>query len=211
MRKILKYKSNILAYISSIVMIIGTILPIVVIANNDGSIISSTPFIIENGKLILGCAIIGVLLYLFKVGYFSFIPALGSLLILFIFYLGIKDSMIPQNGLISSYSYYGIGFYLMIIGSILLIISSILNFFDIKKYSIQAISPEFYEKPQLDTNTNETIKNNEIIKKTLSLSEEKLISKENSDFVYCINCGAIIKKGSKKCFFCDNEVNDNKM
>ena len=123
----MNYKSDILAYISSIIMIIGTILPIVII---DGV---SKAFIVENGKLVLACAIIGAILYLFKVGFFSFIPAIGSLLILLIFYLGINSNMVALNKLNAGSAKYGVGLYLIIIGSVLMVVSSIFNYLDNRK------------------------------------------------------------------------------
>ncbi len=127
MKKILKYKSDIIGYISSIIIIVGTIVPIVTINGVSQSFIS------ENGKLVLACAVIGAILYLFKVGFFSFIPAIGTLLILFIFYYGINDSMTALNELNAGSAKYGIGFYLIIVGAALLIFSSILSFIDYRK------------------------------------------------------------------------------
>lgn len=127
MKKILKYKSEIIGYISSIIIILGTILPIVTINGVSQSFIS------ENGKLVLACAVISAILYLFKVGFFSFIPAIGSLLILFIFYNGINEQMTALNNLNAGSAVYSVGFYLIIIGSALLIFSSIINFIDYRK------------------------------------------------------------------------------
>lgn len=170
--KILKYKSNILAYISSLVIILGTFLPIVII---DGV---SSSFIAENGKLVLACAVIGVILYLFKVGFFSFIPAIGSLLILLVFYLGINDSMVALNTLTPGSAVYGIGFYLIIIGSVLLIISSIINFFDNKKYkeAKEVVTEDISLEYTLSEDNNEVVPTevfeNEIIDNEINVEQE---------------------------------------
>ena len=201
LKTILKYKSDIIAYISSFLIILGTILPIVIIEGVSKSFIS------ENGKLVLACAIIGAILYLFKVGYFSFIPAIGSLAILFIFYNGINESMEILNKLNSGSAFYSIGFYLIIIGSVLLIISSIINFFDIKKNHAE-LSNEVQDEVIVD----EIAIPYEQETKTISSSVLPVI-KDGIDtgYIYCIHCGAIIKKESKMCNFCDSQVNDNNM
>ncbi len=127
MKRVFKHKSEIIGYLGSIVIILGTILPIVTINGVSQS------FIVENGKLVLACAVISAILYLFKVGFFSFIPAIGSLLILFIFYNGINEKMTALNNLNAGSAIYGVGFYLIIIGSALLIFSSVINFIDYRK------------------------------------------------------------------------------
>lgn len=179
--KILKYKSDILAYISSLVIILGTFLPIVII---DGV---SSSFITENGKLVLACAVIGVILYLFKVGFFSFIPAIGSLLILLVFYLGINDSMAALNTLTPGSAVYGIGFYLIIIGSVLLIISSIINFFDNKKYKeakevvTEDISLEYTLSEDNDQVVTTEVYENETIDNEINVEQEINENKKTID------------------------------
>lgn len=193
MKKVLKYKSDIIAYIGSILMIVGTILPIVKIDNMYKN------FIGENGRLVVVLALLGMILYLFKVGFFSFIPAIGSLVIVYLFYNDINERMVNLNKYIPNSASYEIGLYIIIGGSILLLISSIINFFDSKKYKNETIEikENIIDETQIEDDSN--------IKCILGLNEQL---EYDSDFIYCKNCGAIIKKGNKKCFFCDYNIND---
>lgn len=212
----MKYKSDILAYISSIIMIIGTILPIVII---DGV---SKAFIVENGKLVLACAIIGAILYLFKVGFFSFIPAIGSLLILLIFYLGINSNMVALNKLNAGSAKYGVGLYLIIIGSVLMVVSSIFNYLDNRKN--KELDEETHslniEKTQTLNVGNNTYKLNSLEVPDFYNNQKNNDVKENlqeeikpvDNKVYyknCKYCGAIIRQEATVCSFCSSKQSDN--
>ena len=212
----MKYKSDILAYISSIIMIIGTILPIVII---DGV---SKAFIVENGKLVLACAIIGAILYLFKVGFFSFIPAIGSLLILLIFYLGINSNMVALNKLNAGSAKYGVGLYLIIIGSVLMVVSSIFNYLDNRKN--KELDEETHslniEKTQTLNVENNTYKLNSLVVSDFYNNQKNNDVKENlqeeikpvDNKVYyknCKYCGAIIRQEATVCSFCSSKQSDN--
>jgi predicted membrane channel-forming protein YqfA (hemolysin III family) len=212
----MNYKSDILAYISSIIMIIGTILPIVII---DGV---SKAFIVENGKLVLACAIIGAILYLFKVGFFSFIPAIGSLLILLIFYLGINSNMVALNKLNAGSAKYGVGLYLIIIGSVLMVVSSIFNYLDNRKN--KELDEETHslniEKTQTLNVENNTYKLNSLEVPDFYNNQKNNDVKENlqeeikpvDNKVYyknCKYCGAIIRQEATVCSFCSSKQSDN--
>ena len=212
----MKYKSDILAYISSIIMIIGTILPIVII---DGV---SKAFIVENGKLVLACAIRGAILYLFKVGFFSFIPAIGSLLILLIFYLGINSNMVALNKLNAGSAKYGVGLYLIIIGSVLMVVSSIFNYLDNRKN--KELDEETHslniEKTQTLNVENNTYKLNSLEVSDFYNNQKNNDVKENlqeeikpvDNKVYyknCKYCGAIIRQEATVCSFCSSKQSDN--
>lgn len=212
----MKYKSDILAYISSIIMIIGTILPIVII---DGV---SKAFIVENGKLVLACAIIGAILYLSKVGFFSFIPAIGSLLILLIFYLGINSNMVALNKLNAGSAKYGVGLYLIIIGSVLMVVSSIFNYLDNRKN--KELDEETHslniEKTQTLNVENNTYKLNSLEVPDFYNNQKNNDVKENlqeeiktvDNKVYyknCKYCGAIIRQEATVCSFCSSKQSDN--
>ena len=212
----MNYKSDILAYISSIIMIIGTILPIVII---DGV---SKAFIVENGKLVLACAIIGAILYLFKVGFFSFIPAIGSLIILLIFYLGINSNMVALNKLNAGSAKYGVGLYLIIIGSVLMVVSSIFNYLDNRKN--KELDEETHslniEKTQTLNVENNTYKLNSLEVPDFYNNQKNNDVKENlqeeiktvDNKVYyknCKYCGAIIRQEATVCSFCSSKQSDN--
>ena len=243
--KINNYKSDIIAYVSAILMILGTILPIIKLEGVSQSFIS------ENGKLVLMCAIIGALLYLFKLGKFSFIPAIGSLGVLFVFYYSINDNVKVLNTLSEGSATYEIGFYLIIIGSILMICASIINFFDMKRNNKETmmqdetvnmepnmIDQQFNELPSLnevldnrnieqpqmsDTSDNNALSEQPQMPDTSdnnALSEQpikemstqiKVKTVNGIEFICCDNCGSTIRKTSKKCFFCDAMIDDNKM
>ena len=206
----MKYKSDILAYISSIIMIIGTILPIVII---DGV---SKAFIVENGKLVLACAIIGA------VGFFSFIPAIGSLLILLIFYLGINSNMVALNKLNAGSAKYGVGLYLIIMGSVLMVVSSIFNYLDNRKN--KELDEETHslniEKTQTLNVENNTYKLNSLEVPDFYNNQKNNDVKENlqeeikpvDNKVYyknCKYCGAIIRQEATVCSFCSSKQSDN--
>lgn len=212
----MKYKSDILAYISSIIMIIGTILPIVII---DGV---SKAFIVENGKLVLACAIIGAILYLFKVGFFSFILAIGSLLILLIFYLGINSNMVALNKLNAGSAKYGVGLYLIIIGSVLMVVSSIFNYLDNRKN--KELDEETHslniEKTQTLNVENNTYKLNSLEVPDFYNNQKNNDVKENLQeeiktvynkvyYKNCKYCGAIIRQEATVCSFCSSKQSDN--
>ncbi|MCM1371273.1 MAG: zinc ribbon domain-containing protein [Clostridium sp.] len=196
MKKILRYKSDILAYISSIIMIVGTILPIV---NIEGI---TKAFIIENGKLVLICAVVAAILYLFKLGFFSFLPSLASLFILYYFYSGVNETFQYLNQLEPGSAFYDIGFYMIIVGSILLLISSIINLFDYKKYGKKDknIAKESNVKLEKIPSNMDNIRLADAV---------NLINK--GDFISCPHCGATIKKDRTKCTFCDTNLVGNKM
>lgn len=204
MKRILKYKSDILAYISSVIIVIGTFLPIVTI---DGV---PKAFISENGKLVLACAVISAILYLFKVGFFSFIPAIGSLFILLVFYFGINDSIIALNKINPNSATYSVGLYLMIIGSALIIISSIINFIDNRKNN-KLTKQEIKQNNDLQETKQETLSENINMQNDISLNLENNENIEKPKFKKCTHCGATIKSESSKCSFCDSKLYDNNM
>lgn len=169
----MKNKNNIIIVIGIILILLGSLLPSITIAQENIS------FIKENGSLILILA--AAMFLLFKLNYrqLLYIPSILSIIIIIKFITDNYSRLKQITEKYNCYASYQYGIVVMILGNILILSIITLEILDIDK--IKKIKENIQEKTesikQKTNNIKETIKNKKTIKQTTKDGKIQFIKK----------------------------------
>lgn len=199
----LKKNKNIIGIIGGILIIVGCFLDFVSSSVNGpfGLKSESTVKLIDytNGKIVLILAFVGIILFLIKKIKLVVIPAILSLLITLLKYSDltkVEKNIYSQIVSKITKTNPAIGFYVIIIGSIILFVPVILEFLDAKKNG-SSIKEFIDVKEDLVSLTK---------KETYSEVTDKITGNKKEVNKFCANCGTKLESNSKFCPNCGKEV-----